>query len=181
MTKEEIDARFARLDEKMAAVDARLATLAAFEERAMAAERAVLDELEKGCPCSGLLPEGDLSASDHEPGCPVAHVRGLEVVMRHVNGRLDELETGAVGGDRVVLKVSALPWTMPDDGTRWTAFLTDGRMAVVERLDDEVSFLPRISAFGKGDEEAVGPVCDGLMSAARWCEERAADVDTVSG
>lgn len=69
------------------------------------------------------------------------------------------------------------PWVRSADGARWTAFLADGRMAVIERLDDGdeqghgASFLPRISAFGKSEQEAAGPVCASMPAAAAWCSE----------
>jgi hypothetical protein len=73
------------------------------------------------------------------------------------------------------------PWARSADQDRWTAFLTDGRMAVVERLTegdengDGAAFLPRISAFGKTDQEATGPVCTSAAAAAGWAEALAAD------
>jgi len=56
------------------------------------------------------------------------------------------------------------PWTQAPAGTMWTAFMADGRMAIVERLEDGgedgqgAAFLPRISAFGNTDGEATGLV-----------------------
>jgi hypothetical protein len=55
----------------------------------------------------------------------------------------------------------SLPWVMSGDGTRWTAALPDGRTAVIERLGDGASFLPRIG-------DTAGPACAGLLGAAAW-------------
>jgi hypothetical protein len=60
-----------------------------------------------------------------------------------------------------------LPWVLSDDKSVWTAPLPDGRTAMIERLDDDESFLPRVA-------DAVGPVCDGVLAAAQWAAEWAA-------
>lgn len=59
-----------------------------------------------------------------------------------------------------------LPWEMSDDKSRWRAMLPDGRAALVERLDDGVSFLPTV--YDASGVPAVGPVFDGLLGAANW-------------
>jgi hypothetical protein len=104
ITNEEIEARFAAVDEKIAAVDAALARCA-----------------EKGC--------------------------------RHT-------------------LPAALQWTMDEDGSTWRAELPDGRTAVIERLDDGESFLPKVHESRQ--DFAVGPVCAGLLGAAAWAAEFAA-------
>jgi hypothetical protein len=129
LTAEEVNARFARLDEKLAAVDEQLervrAAVARLESRATVAEAGV----------------------------------------SHVVARIDGHAHGP------------LHWLRSADTTRWTAALPDGRLAVVERLGDGdaygngASFLPRISAFGKSDEEVTGPVVGDVLSAARWIED----------
>lgn len=67
------------------------------------------------------------------------------------------------------------PWTWSSDKTKWTVTLPDGRPAVIERLEDGdedgngASFLPSVAG-------APGPVCDGVLAAARWVDEFAAQV-----
>jgi hypothetical protein len=60
--------------------------------------------------------------------------------------------------------ISVLPWTLTEDRSQWTATLPDGRTAVIERLGDQESFLPRVG-------DAVGPVCAGVLAAAQWVDQ----------
>jgi hypothetical protein len=66
----------------------------------------------------------------------------------------------------------SLSWSVSADGSTWRAALPDGRTAVIERLDDGESFLPKVHE--SRSDFAVGPVCAGLLGAAAWCSEFAA-------
>ena len=66
----------------------------------------------------------------------------------------------------------SLPWIMSEDGSTWRAQLPDGRTAVIERLDDGASFLPKV--YESRSDFAVGPVCAGVLGAAAWAAGRAA-------
>ena len=53
--------------------------------------------------------------------------------------------------------------------SQWRAQLPDGRTAVIDRLDDGLSFLPRV--YESASDFESGPVCDGVLSAANWVAE----------
>jgi hypothetical protein len=66
-------------------------------------------------------------------------------------------------------------WTEEEDGDgrRWRTALADGRTAVIERLDDDRSFLPKVHESA-GEYEA-GPVAYSAAAAAAWCVQLAAE------
>jgi hypothetical protein len=86
-------------------------------------------------------------------------------------------ENGEYPGE-VEAAAGSLPWVMSEDGSKWRAELPDGRTAVIERLDDGTSFLPKVHE--SREDFAVGPVCAGVLGAAAWAAKFAAGVDTVS-
>jgi hypothetical protein len=60
---------------------------------------------------------------------------------------------------------------MDEDGSTWRAELPDGRTAVIERLDDGASFLPKVHESRQ--DFATGPECAGVLAAAAWVAEYA--------
>ena len=133
MTTEEIERRFAALDERIAQVDAAIARV---RELTAATNARLLALEERGA----------------------AEVQVAADALDDLGERVGHLESAAA---------LPLPWMMAGDGSRWTALLPDGSTAMIERLDDGVSFLPRVG-------DAVGPVCAGVLGAAAWCAEYAA-------
>lgn len=142
------------------------------EEAAAATDAAVLAAETAETEGNGPL---NLAAAADFIGRTAAEIEAAEVVKRNAEFDAaaeanDDSLTAALNYQREHRGIAVTPWVKASDESRWTAFLADGRLAHIERLDDGASFLPRISAFGKAEEEATGPVCDGLLNAAAWVD-----------
>jgi hypothetical protein len=155
----EIERMFARLDERMAQVDAAIARVqaltAAMNARLLAVEEHTAVEVQAAAESLDDLGErlGRLEArGESRQNWPTTLA-----ITADENGEYPGAVEAAAG---------SIPWTMSDDETTWRAQLPDGRTAVIERLDDGESFLPKV--YESSADFATGPVCAGVLDAAAW-------------